>query len=157
MDPLERMDKRSIAYVNIFLLANKVQTTMDAGLEEITSKQWLLLAVLSIFEEAPNLKQLSKACGITHQSAKQLLDKLKAKEYVVFKKDENDKRAIRIMATPKYDAWYKKYNVRNQRIIQELFAPLSKEEIEIFCKVQAMLQTNIETVVANYADDVNNN
>ena len=153
MNPLENMDKRAIAYVNIFLLANKIQTTMDAGMREITTKQWLMLAVLGVFESPPNLKQLASACGITHQSAKQLLDKLNMKEYVKIQRDNEDKRAIRIIPTQKYKEWHEKYDERNQRFIREIFSPLTSEEIEIFLKVQMHLQKNTAEIVENHFDD----
>ena len=153
MHPLDKMDNSSIAYVHIFLLANKIQTTVDAGLGDITAKQWLMLVVLGVFEKPPNLKQLSEACGITHQSARQLLEKLVSKGYISVEKDGVDKRAIRIIPTAKYEAWHEKYETRNRRFIQKLFTPLTEEEIEIFLKVQMTLQENIAVIAKEHFDD----
>lgn len=52
MYDFENMDKLLIAYVNIFILANRLQVIMDKGLEEITAKQWLTLTMIDAFEEA---------------------------------------------------------------------------------------------------------
>ena len=76
MYDFENMDKRLIAYVNIFVLANRLQAIMDKGLEEITAKQWLALTMIDAFEEAPTLKEMANLAGVTHQNMKQIVNKL---------------------------------------------------------------------------------
>ena len=58
------------ALVEISRLANTLQTVMDMGMDDITSRQWLPLMILGRCEQPPNLNQLAERCGITRQSAK---------------------------------------------------------------------------------------
>ncbi|MBQ3936142.1 MAG: MarR family transcriptional regulator, partial [Ruminococcus sp.] len=68
--------------VEISRLANTLQSVMDMGMDDITSRQWLPLMILGRCETPPNLNQLAEKCGITRQSAKQLVDKLSEKKLV---------------------------------------------------------------------------
>ena len=85
MDPYNSSEFTSL--VEISRLANTLQTVMDMGMDDITSRQWLPLMILGSCEDAPNLNQLAEMCGITRQSAKQLVDKLVEKELVRLEKD----------------------------------------------------------------------
>ena len=147
MDHSEKIEERSAAFVKIFLLSNKMQSALDAGLGDLSAKQWLMLAVLSVFEEAPRLKALAQACGITHQSAKQLALKLEAKGYISIGRDRADKRALRIAPTQKCRDWYEKHGARNKLFIERLFSPLREDEIDAFLRMQELLIKNAETIV----------
>lgn len=128
----EKLDKRLIAYVETFLLANRLQTVANMGMNEITAKQWLPLVMLRTLKEPPTLKELSEMCGISHQSTKQLVQKLEEKGYVKTEEDKKDKRAMRISITSKFDEWVKQYSDRNYSFVYEVFSCLSKEEVEVF-------------------------
>ena len=93
--------------VEISRLANTLQTVMNMGMSDITSRQWLPLMILGRCEEAPNLNQLAEKCGITRQSAKQLVDKLVEKDLVRLEKDENDRRNCLVVITKKGRSWGK--------------------------------------------------
>ena len=80
----ENMDKRLIAYVNIFVCANRLQAIMDKGMEDVTARQWLVLTMLGAFPEPPTLKQISELSGVTHQSMRQITDRLEEKEFELF-------------------------------------------------------------------------
>ena len=75
----ENMDKRLIAYVNIFICANRLQAIMDKGMMDITAKQWLALTMIGTFPEPPTLKDISEISGVTHQSMRQIVDRLEEK------------------------------------------------------------------------------
>jgi len=150
MNNFREMDNRLISYVNIFLLSNRLQTVMDKGLQEITSKQWILLIILGTFEGAPTLKELSHKCGITHQSTMQLVKKLADKGYLVIEEDKKDKRAIRISFTDKRDKWTDQYAKQNMDFIEKMFSDLSDEEIEVFCSAQFKLYDRLGTIAEEF-------
>ena len=130
------MDKYSdlefSALVEISKLANLLQYVMDLGMEEITSKQWLPLMLLGQFTEAPTLNQLAEKCGITRQSTKQLVDKLNERELIEIRKDENDKRSMRISITEKGMNWGEHNFERNSKFVKDLFGEVSEEELMTF-------------------------
>ena len=133
MYDFESMDKRLIAYVNIFICANQLQTIMDRGLDEITAKQWLALTMIDAFPEPPTLKDVSNMSGVTHQSMRQIINKLVAKDFLEVVPDEKDKRAIRLCKTEKAEQIRNRDTKRNWNFVFELFSCLEENESKIFC------------------------
>lgn len=127
------------ALVEISRLANTLQSVMDMGMEDITSRQWLPLVILGRSEGSLNLNQLAEKCGITRQSAKQRVDKLAEKELIALQKAERDRRNISIVITEKGRNWGMVNLERNTHFVGELFEDISKEDIQTFAGVQKKL------------------
>ncbi|SDB44961.1 DNA-binding transcriptional regulator, MarR family [Ruminococcaceae bacterium FB2012] len=125
--------------VEISRLANTLQSVMDMGMNDITSRQWLPLMILGRCEEAPNLNQLAEKCGITRQSAKQLVDKLTEKGLVTVEKSGSDRRNVSIFITEKGSSWGKSNLDRNVKFVSELFGGIPAEDIRTFADVQKQL------------------
>lgn len=142
--------------VEISRLANTLQTVMDMGMSDITSRQWLPLMILGRCEEAPNLNQLAEKCGITRQSAKQLVDKLVDKDLVRLEKDENDRRNSLVVITKKGRSWGKNNLDRNVMFVQELYSGLSENDIKTFAKVQQKLLAKLESIKLGMVDEAAN-
>ena len=132
--------------VEISRLANTLQTVMDMGMNDITSRQWLPLMILGRCEKAPNLNQLAEKCGITRQSAKQLVDKLVEKDLVRLEKDENDRRNSLVVITKKGRNWGTRNLDRNAMFVQELYSGISEKDIRTFAKVQQKLLVKLEEI-----------
>ena len=132
MYDFENMDKRLIAYVNIFICANRLQAIMDKGIEDITARQWLVLTMLGAFPEPPTLKQISELSGVTHQSMRQIADRLKEKGLVKIVPDERDRRAIRLIKTEDAEKIRERDTERNYGFVFELFSCLDETESEVF-------------------------
>ncbi len=133
MYDLEKMDKRMIAYVNIFICANRLQAIMDNGFEGITTKQWLALTMIDAFEEPPTLKQLSEISGVTHQSMRQIVDRLIDKGFIEVIPDKKDKRAIRLLKTEKINTIHTKEAWQNENFVYDLFSCLGEDETSAYC------------------------
>lgn len=142
----EYSDKRFIAFAEISLLSNKLQTVMNMGMKEITPRQWLIMIMIGTFETPPTLKELSNRCGIVHQSAKQLLDRLAEKGYVCLLQDEKDKRAIRVQLTERAKNWSMEYGKRNAEFVYGLFEDISEEEVDIYCNLQKRLLKKLQEI-----------
>ena len=132
--------------VEISRLANSLQMVMDMGMRDITSRQWLPLMILGKCEEAPNLNRLAEKCGITRQSAKQLVDKLVEKDLVHLEKDENDRRNSLVVITEKGRKWGMNNLERNVLFVQELYSGISEKDIKIFATVQKKLLEKLEEI-----------
>ena len=132
--------------VEISRLANTLQSVMDMGMEDITSRQWLPLMILGRCEEPPNLNQLAEKCGITRQSTKQLIDKLVEKGYVTLEKDDIDKRNMLIVITKKGRNWGANNLERNMTFVSELYSDISERDIKTFAKVQQKLLNKLEVM-----------
>ena len=142
--------------VEISRLANTLQTVMDMGMSDITSRQWLPLMILGRCEEAPNLNQLAEKCGITRQSAKQLVDKLVEKDLVRLEKDENDRRNCLVVITKKGRSWGKNNLEKNVMFVQELYSGISEKDIKAFAKVQQELLANLEMIKSGMTEEAVN-
>jgi DNA-binding MarR family transcriptional regulator len=142
--------------VEISRLANTLQIVMDMGMSDITSRQWLPLMILGRCEEAPNLNQLAEKCGITRQSAKQLVDKLVEKDLVRLEKDENDRRNSLVVITKKGRNWGMRNLDRNAMFVQELYSGISEKDIRTFAKVQQKLLAKLEVIRSDLAEEAIN-
>ncbi|MBQ3920452.1 MAG: MarR family transcriptional regulator [Oscillospiraceae bacterium] len=139
MYDFEHMDKRLIAYVNIFICANRLQAIMDSGLEDITAKQWLAITMIDAFPEPPTLKQMSELSGVTHQSMRQIVDRLAEKGFIEVVPDKRDKRAIRIVKTELANEIRTKKAGQDQSFVYRLFDCLTEEETAAYCSALAKL------------------
>ena len=139
MYDFEHMDKRLIAYVNIFICANRLQAIMDSGLEDITAKQWLAITMIDAFPEPPTLKQMSELSGVTHQSMRQIVDRLAEKGFIEVVPDKRDKRAIRIVKTELANEIRTKKAGQDQSFVYRLFDCLTEEETATYCSALAKL------------------
>ena len=142
--------------VEISRLANTLQTVMDMGMSDITSRQWLPLMILGSCEEAPNLNQLAEKCGITRQSTKQLVDKLVEKELVRLEKDENDRRNSLVVITEKGRNWGMNNLDRNVMFVQDLYSGISEKDIKTFAKVQQKLLVRLEKIKLGMVEEAAN-
>lgn len=142
--------------VEISRLANTLQSVMDMGMSDITSRQWLPLMILGRCEEAPNLNQLAEKCGITRQSAKQLVDKLVEKDLVRLEKDEYDRRNCLVVITKKGRSWGKNNLEKNVMFVQELYSGISEKDIKAFAKVQQKLLAKLEMIKSGMTEEAVN-
>ncbi len=142
--------------VEISRLANTLQAVMDMGMSDITSRQWFPLMILGRCEEAPNLNQLAEKCGITRQSAKQLVDKLVEKDLVRLEKDENDRRNCLVVITKKGRSWGKNNLEKNVMFVQELYSGISEKDIKAFAKVQQELLAKLEMIKSGMTEEAVN-
>lgn len=139
MYDFENMDQRLIAYVNIFVCANRLQAIMDSGLEDITAKQWLAITMIDAFPEPPTLKQMAEMSGVTHQSMRQIVDRLIDKGFLEVVPDKKDKRAIRLVKTEAANNIRTKKADQNISFLYRLFDCLSNEETTAYCSALAKL------------------
>lgn len=148
-------DIRFQIFANISQLANKLQNVMDMGMTDITSKQWLPLIMIEHLDHDPTLNEVAEMCGITHQSAKQLIDKLEEKEYAVVRKDEKDKRFLRICLTDKGKEWSAVNFDRNAAFVTRFFSRIGEDELLAFSSVQTTLISDLDRMKNEYKEGMN--
>ena len=139
MYDFEHMDPRMIAFVNIFICANRLQAIMDNGFVDITAKQWLAITMIDAFPEPPTLKQISEMSGVTHQSMRQIVDRLVDRGFLEVVPDKKDKRAIRLVKTEAANHIRTKKDGQDIRFVYKLFDCLDEEEMTVYCRALAKL------------------
>ena len=129
----------------LFAFMNRLQTVGDSFYEEITCKQFFLLACLNLYpDEPPTANELAETMGCTRQNVKQLLDSLCKKEILVLIQDKNDKRKQRIHRTKKCERLAANYTQKEQEFMQLLYNGVSENEILSVFKTITKMENNLK-------------
>lgn len=125
---------KQLIFGGLFVISNNLQTLMDRELSAIgiTSKQWLLLAVLEEFykEGSPTLKEAAMLMGTSHQNVKQIALKLVEKGFVSLEKDEKDKRIIRVKRLVSGTDFGETYTQDALHFLSTLFKDFNSEDLK---------------------------
>ncbi len=128
----------------LFSFMNRLQATGDSFYEEITCKQFFLLACMNLYSsEPPTANELAETMGCSRQNVKQILDRIKKKGLLVFKQDENDRRKQRIFKTEKTKILAKKYLQKETEFMNLLYNGISDKEIRGVYKIISKMEKNI--------------
>ena len=128
-DVVEQMDGRYALFGLLFALQNRLQAVGDTFYEEITCKQFFLMACMNLFQgEAPTVQELAQVMGSSHQNVKQILNKLEQKGYLKVEPDEEDRRKLRISLTEYAALTGEKYRAKEDEFMTGLFDGVAEEE-----------------------------
>lgn len=128
-DVVEEMDGRYALFGLLFALQNRLQAVGDTFYEEITCKQFFLMACMNLFQgEAPTVQDLAAVMGSSHQNVKQILNKLEQKGFISVTPDEADRRKLRIQLTEHAAETGEKYRKKEDEFMEGLFDGVSQEE-----------------------------
>ena len=153
-DNKESMEK--FIFASIFINQNKMQTACDKIDPEITMKQWLLLAVVSTFEENLSLSQIGEIMGCSRQNVKKLALALEKKGFIKLMQSKSDSRSTCVLLDEKMNEYVSRVGDMQENVLKILFEDFSEEEIKQYFNLIAKLYTGIEKV-ENYAEEVKNN
>ena len=125
--------------------SNRLQVLGDSFYDEITTKQWFVIAMLEVFgDDHPTLNELSKDIGSSHQNVKQLVLKLEQKGYVTMYTDPTDRRKSRIKLNEKFEEVRCKYKSKQVQFIKKLYYNIDSEELKVAVRVMLKMQENME-------------
>jgi len=128
----------------LFSFMNRLQAAGDAFYEEITCKQFFLLACINLYAgNAPTANELAETMGCSRQNVKEILNGLSKKEMIVFELDENDRRKQRIYLTQKTRDLAKKYTQKEKEFMRLLYDGISEEEIRNVYRVISRMEKNL--------------
>lgn len=131
----------------LFAFMNRVQAKGDSFYEEITCKQFFLLACMKLYPDtAPTANEMAETMGCSRQNVKEILNSLCKKELVVLVQDENDKRKQRIYPTEKLKPMAEKYSQKEMEFMQLLYKDISDEEIKTVYKIISRMEKNIKNI-----------
>lgn len=131
----------------LFAFMNRLQAAGDSFYEEITVKQFFLLACMNLFtDEAPTANQMAETMGCSRQNVKEILNALTKKGIVVLRQDEKDKRKQRIFLTEKQKQLAAKYQQKEMEFMQLLYKGVSDEEIRSVYTIISKMENNIKEV-----------
>lgn len=144
-DVLQIMDHKYALFGLFFAFHNRLQTVGDSFYEEITCKQFFLMACMNLFpDEAPTANELAKAMGCTRQNVKEILNSLEKKQFIRFKADDKDKRKQRVYLAENAMLMADKYREKETEFMKYLYEGISEEEIMSTYNVISKIENNLK-------------
>ncbi|WP_099203012.1 MarR family winged helix-turn-helix transcriptional regulator [Miniphocaeibacter massiliensis] len=132
MITIENLDERLVIFGGLFTVSNRLQVLLDQTIEELTAKQWFVMAILELMDEPPSLIKLANTCDSSYQNIKQIVLKLEDKEFVKLEGNPNDKRAKKVVLTNKIKMWSEKNKDISSEFVNTMFEDFTSSEIKEF-------------------------
>ncbi len=146
-DVLNMMDPKHALFGLFFAFHNRLQTAGDAFYQEITFKQFFLLACMSLFTDSPpTANDLSKVMGCTRQNVKEILTSLEKKGFVTLYQSKTDKRKRIVTLTEKAMITASKYRDGENEFLRRLYEGVTEEEIRYTYSVLTKLEDNLKII-----------
>lgn len=150
MDPREiisNMDPRYALFGFLFALNNRLQAVGDRFYEEITCKQFFLMACMSLFPpEGPSLQALAQVMGCSHQNAKTIALKLAEKGLLTFSADPNDKRKQRLAFTEQALQMAERHHTKETDFMNKLFAGIPPQDLIQAFETLSKMEDNLKKI-----------
>lgn len=132
-----------IIYGTLFALCNKIQAMGDGQFGYITMKQHFLLICLSVFEEAPSLKETADFMGCSYQNVKRMAAVLEKKGYLQLLHDKHDRRRQNLVLTEKVTEWKQDKEEITREFMEQLYKGLQADDIKITMQTLVKMNQNI--------------
>lgn len=114
----------------LFILSNKLQTLGDQIDHRISTKQWLLLAVLCREPDMQSsLSTLAEKMGTSRQNVKKLALILEQKGFLTLQKPEEDRRVVLIRPTEACLTHLKQREQKEIMFIDQFYEGFSEEQL----------------------------
>jgi len=97
----DNLSKKQAIFASIFVIQNRLQTACEKVQEEITMRQWLLLAMAEICDKPKTLSNIGRLMGCSRQNVKNLATALEKKNFVRLVNSANNSTLIEITAIAK--------------------------------------------------------
>ncbi|MBR3988678.1 MAG: MarR family transcriptional regulator [Clostridia bacterium] len=146
-DVLNIIDPKHALFGLFFAFSNRLQAAGDGFYEEITTKQFFLMACMNLFgDEPPTANDLAKVMGCTRQNVKEILTGLEKKGLIAFEPHKTDKRKRMVVVTQKAIEVSQKYAAKEDEFIWRLYEGVSDEEIVNTYLFLAKLEDNLKKI-----------
>ncbi|MHC1604586.1 MAG: MarR family winged helix-turn-helix transcriptional regulator [Candidatus Methanofastidiosia archaeon] len=148
---MDDVTKRKVfdIFGNMFFLTHRLEYIVDKELKKdnLTAKQWQVIGIIeNLFEYPPAINEVADKLSTTHQNVKQIANQLERKGFITIKRDEKDKRILRLKTTEKNRRYWDLKAEEHGKIVLSLFDSLGKEEINRFYALVEKLSANINKI-----------
>lgn len=149
-DVLQMMNHKYALFGLFFAFHNRLQAAGDSFYEEITCKQFFLLACMNLYQvEAPTAVELAKTMGCTRQNIKEILNGLEKKQLVRLEIDSRDKRKRRVYLTEQARLMTDKYRQKETEFLKQLYEGVSVEEVNSAYNIISKIEDNLKRMEGN--------
>jgi DNA-binding MarR family transcriptional regulator len=139
----KRTEMEKYILVVLFLVQQRWSYVIGKELadNEITTKQWLMMIVMShAFRDPPSLQDVAEAMSTTHQNIKQLATRLEDRGFLKIERDPDNKRILRLKVTEKCHEFWKKRTPEDIKTINKHFNGLNNEEMRSLFEIMGKLE-----------------
>lgn len=149
-DVLQMMEHKYALFGLFFAFHNRLQTAGDAFYDEITCKQFFLLACMNLYlDEAPTANELAKTMGCSRQNVKEILNSLEKKQLVCLETDSRDKRKKRVYLTEQAHLMSDKYREKEATFMKYLYEGISEKEVDEVYHIISKIEDNLKRMGEN--------
>lgn len=149
---MDVMTKKRLIFSSFFILGNKMQTFFDKYLEEITSKQWLIMIIVAAFPYPPSLSEVAEHAGCSRQNVKKVAAVLEKKGFIEFTTERNS-RAVCIVLTQKFYEFYTPFLEKSTIGIERIFEGMNEAQIETLFDSLNIIEENIDKCAADIKNE----
>lgn len=129
-------------FVDLFIQQNRIQTAFDKVLNEISTKQMILLEMTANCPDPKSLTRIGQLMGCSRQNVKQLADTLEKKGYLTLKK--GGRRCVYLELTEKAKMYYTEMQKTRDEFLAELYSSLNDEELSQLYALRTKLFGSID-------------
>jgi len=148
---MDNLTEKAYVFGSIFTLSNKLQILGDKFDENLTIKQWLLLAGIdNSGSNSPTISEVATIIGSSRQNAKKMVSILEKQQFLIVRKDDEDARILRIILTEKCKDYFKEREKRELEFLERLYNGFDSTLINNLCKGISKLEKNIMEMEKNY-------
>lgn len=146
-DVVNMMDSKHALFGLFFAFHNRLQTAGDSFYEEITVKQFFLMACMNLFPDTPpTANDLAKTMGCSRQNVKEILTSLEKKGFVTLSVSDNDKRKRIVTLTEKAMITADKYRDGENEFLRRLYDGVSDDEVKTIYRILSKIEGNLKTI-----------
>ncbi|MDO5519671.1 MAG: MarR family transcriptional regulator [bacterium] len=141
---------KKLLFVDIFIQENRLHSVFDRY-NDMSVKQWLLLAVCQAFDTPPDLSTLAETMGCSRQNVKKIAVCLERDGYITLEKSPEDARALCVNRTEKGIQYTKEREAFKNKVHDVLYQEFTDEEIEQYYKLSLKMMNGIDYLEAYFA------
>lgn len=139
-------DECRAIFASLFILQNRLQSAGEKIEEELTMKQWLLLAIVTICPPPRTLTSIGAIMGCSRQNVKKLAAALESRGYLII--EEGAGNSVRLQLTDKADQYGQTMKTRHDTTLRLLFEDFDEHQINDLFSSITKLYRGVERVEA---------
>lgn len=140
-----RAECRAI-FASLFVLQNRLQSAGEKIEEELTMKQWLLLAITSICPPPRTFTNIGAIMGCSRQNVKKLAAALESRGYLTI--EDGAGNSVQLSLTDKAEQYGQTMQIRHATTLQLLFEDFDEQQIDDLFASIMKLYRGVERVEA---------
>lgn len=150
-DVLQMMDHKYALFGLFFAFHNRLQAVGDSFYDEITCKQFFLLACMNLYpDEAPTANELAKTMGCSRQNVKEILNSLEKKQLVRLEIDVKDMRKKRVYLTEHAQLMSAEYQQKETDFLKYLYEGVSEKEVDDAYNIISKIEENLKRMEGSF-------